>query len=191
MQGDLATITRLQPWTSSPISTRQIVASTVPDDVVADPVARLEVVRASSTDELVRSHVADPVCRRTGPLQDVGPRLLVARADPSQEPSAYACGLCDGHTGYTHRPARSLELQMSEHAETHEAVPRAPVADASVTFERFYDAERARLFQALVVITGNRSEAEDISQEAFLRTWERWERIEGSRIRPATSTAPR
>jgi RNA polymerase sigma-70 factor (ECF subfamily) len=66
---------------------------------------------------------------------------------------------------------------MSELAETDEAVPRAPVADASVSFERFYDAERARLFQALVVITRNRSEAEDISQEAFLRTWERWERI--------------
>ena len=71
---------------------------------------------------------------------------------------------------------------MSEHAEMNEAVPRVPVADASTSFERFYDGERARLLQALVVITAATDEAEDISQEAFLRTWERWERVGVSRF---------
>ena len=68
---------------------------------------------------------------------------------------------------------------MSEFAETEKGVPlQARPGDTALTFERFFDAERARLFQALVVITRSRSEAEDISQEAFLRVWEHWERVE-------------
>ena len=50
-------------------------------------------------------------------------------------------------------------------------------AEAAISFEEFFDAERVRLFKALFVITGNRSEAEDISQEAFLRLWERWDDV--------------
>ena len=45
------------------------------------------------------------------------------------------------------------------------------------SFEGFFDAERARLFGALSVMTGNRHEAEEIMQDAFLRLWERWERV--------------
>jgi RNA polymerase sigma-70 factor, ECF subfamily len=45
------------------------------------------------------------------------------------------------------------------------------------SFEAFFDAERARLFGALSVMTGNRQEAEEIMQDAFLRIWERWERV--------------
>ena len=67
---------------------------------------------------------------------------------------------------------------MSELTESAETVPpQSPVAEAVATFERFFDNERARLFQALLVITRSRAEAEDISQEAFLRVWERWERV--------------
>lgn len=45
------------------------------------------------------------------------------------------------------------------------------------SFEEFFDAERARLFGALSVMTGNRHEAEEIMQDAFLRVWERWDRV--------------
>ncbi len=45
------------------------------------------------------------------------------------------------------------------------------------SFEAFFDAERKRLFGALSVMTGNRHEAEEIMQDAFLRVWERWERV--------------
>jgi RNA polymerase sigma-70 factor (ECF subfamily) len=44
-------------------------------------------------------------------------------------------------------------------------------------FEEFFEAERDRLFRALFAITGSRQEAEDISQEAFVRVWERWDRV--------------
>jgi RNA polymerase sigma-70 factor, ECF subfamily len=47
----------------------------------------------------------------------------------------------------------------------------------SNSFEEFFDAERARLFGALSVMTGNRHEAEEIMQDSFLRIWERWERV--------------
>jgi RNA polymerase sigma-70 factor, ECF subfamily len=79
---------------------------------------------------------------------------------------------------YTFRSARSLELLMSKLADTEDGlVLRRPVGDTVLTFEEFFHAEQARLFQALVVITRSRSEAEDIAQEAFLRVWERWDRI--------------
>ena len=45
------------------------------------------------------------------------------------------------------------------------------------TFESFYEAERDGLFGALVLITGNRHEAEEIAQDAFLALWERWDRV--------------
>jgi RNA polymerase sigma-70 factor (ECF subfamily) len=45
------------------------------------------------------------------------------------------------------------------------------------SFEGFFDAERARLFGALSVMSGNLHEAEEIMQDAFLRVWERWERV--------------
>jgi len=54
----------------------------------------------------------------------------------------------------------------------------APIEVAEVAaFEEFFDAERTRLFGALAVMSGNRAEAEEIMQEAFLRVWERWDRV--------------
>jgi RNA polymerase sigma-70 factor, ECF subfamily len=47
----------------------------------------------------------------------------------------------------------------------------------SLTFEDFFHAEKDRLLQVMSVITGSRAEAEDITQEAFLRLFERWEAV--------------
>jgi RNA polymerase sigma factor (sigma-70 family) len=49
--------------------------------------------------------------------------------------------------------------------------------DENPSFERFFDAERTRLFGALAVMSGNRAEAEEVMQDAFLRVWERWDRV--------------
>ena len=46
-------------------------------------------------------------------------------------------------------------------------------------FEDFFDAQRPRLFAALCLVTGSRQEAEELSQDAFLRIWERWDRVAG------------
>jgi RNA polymerase sigma-70 factor, ECF subfamily len=44
-------------------------------------------------------------------------------------------------------------------------------------FGEFFDAERQRLYAALCIVTRNRHEAEELTQDAFVSLWERWERI--------------
>ena len=50
-------------------------------------------------------------------------------------------------------------------------------SESLLAFEEFFAAERVRLFKALFAMTESRQEAEDISQDAFLRIWERWDRV--------------
>jgi RNA polymerase sigma-70 factor (ECF subfamily) len=45
------------------------------------------------------------------------------------------------------------------------------------SFETFYEGESRLLFRRLWLVTGNRAEAEELMQEAFLRVWERWDRV--------------
>jgi RNA polymerase sigma factor (sigma-70 family) len=42
------------------------------------------------------------------------------------------------------------------------------------TFEAFYQAEARTLFRRLWLVTGNRAEAEELMQDAFLSVWQRW-----------------
>jgi RNA polymerase sigma-70 factor (ECF subfamily) len=44
-------------------------------------------------------------------------------------------------------------------------------------FEDFFEAQHARLYGTLCLVTADAAEAEDVMQEAFLRLWERWERV--------------
>jgi RNA polymerase sigma-70 factor, ECF subfamily len=65
--------------------------------------------------------------------------------------------------------------------ESLHAVPQPALeADAASTaeaFEAFFDAERVRLLGALIVMAGNRAEAEELLQDAFLKVWERWDQV--------------
>src|SRR5512132_3342393 len=45
------------------------------------------------------------------------------------------------------------------------------------TFDEFVEEEHDRLFKALYFVTGRREDAEDLAQDAFLKLWERWDRI--------------
>jgi RNA polymerase sigma-70 factor (ECF subfamily) len=54
---------------------------------------------------------------------------------------------------------------------------RMPEASKPIAFEEFFGAEKDRLLRAMSVITGSRTEAEDITQDAFLRLFERWETV--------------
>jgi len=47
--------------------------------------------------------------------------------------------------------------------------------EARARFDTFFDEEHERLFQALYFVTGDRQDAEDLMQDAFLRLWERWD----------------
>src|SRR4029453_13982329 len=59
----------------------------------------------------------------------------------------------------------------------------APVERAALDrtgdFVELVQAEHPRLYGALWLITRDRGEAEDVMQEAFLRIWERWDRVRG------------
>ncbi|HXJ64744.1 MAG TPA: RNA polymerase sigma factor [Actinomycetota bacterium] len=54
-----------------------------------------------------------------------------------------------------------------------------PPLEVAADFESFYEIESARLFGALCLICGNRHDAEELMQEAFLRVWERWGVVQG------------
>jgi RNA polymerase sigma-70 factor (ECF subfamily) len=45
------------------------------------------------------------------------------------------------------------------------------------SFDAFFEREHGDLFGALYLVTRNRHEAEDLMQEAFLKVWERWDRV--------------
>jgi RNA polymerase sigma-70 factor (ECF subfamily) len=64
------------------------------------------------------------------------------------------------------------------------SIPDAPserlgggTASSADTFEDFFAATNARVFTALWLVTGDRYEAEEIAQDAFLRVFERWDRV--------------
>jgi RNA polymerase sigma-70 factor (ECF subfamily) len=61
----------------------------------------------------------------------------------------------------------------------HTAAGNASVEGAADTtsFEALYERERGRLFRALILVTGNTAEAEELTQEAFVRVLERWDRV--------------
>jgi RNA polymerase sigma-70 factor, ECF subfamily len=63
---------------------------------------------------------------------------------------------------------RSVPAEPAEEADVGEAAP---------SFEDFYEATFRRLFTALCLVTGNRHEAEEIAQDAFVRVFERWDRV--------------
>src|SRR5262245_8094900 len=46
--------------------------------------------------------------------------------------------------------------------------------EAWARFDTFFEDEHERLFKALYFVTGNRHDAEELMQDAFLKLWERW-----------------
>jgi RNA polymerase sigma-70 factor (ECF subfamily) len=59
----------------------------------------------------------------------------------------------------------------------HLAAEAPASLEVSQSFEAFYDAESRTLFRRLWLVTGNRAEAEELMQDAFLKVWERWEQV--------------
>jgi len=62
------------------------------------------------------------------------------------------------------------------------SVPAGPAEEADMgetapSFEEFYEATFRRVFTALCLVTGNRHEAEEVTQDAFVRVFERWDRV--------------
>ena len=62
----------------------------------------------------------------------------------------------------------------------HAADPAAGASETTMdvtSFASFFEDRHRDLFAAMWLITRNRHEAEELMQDAFLRVWERWDRI--------------
>ena len=57
-------------------------------------------------------------------------------------------------------------------------VPAADEAALSHSFEDFFEIEHDRLLGALYLVTGNKHDAEELMQEAFVKVWERWDLVQ-------------
>jgi RNA polymerase sigma factor (sigma-70 family) len=57
-------------------------------------------------------------------------------------------------------------------------VIRLPDPASPVDFSAFFAEEHRGLFKALYFVTGNRADAAELMQDAFLRLWERWDRVD-------------
>lgn len=75
----------------------------------------------------------------------------------------------------SHDPRATTESGGAK-AEADRDVERSRATDP-LLFEDLFLAERQRLFGALCLITRDEGEAEDIGQEAFVRVFERWDRV--------------
>ena len=58
-----------------------------------------------------------------------------------------------------------------------EAPEQTATTGAVSSFEEFFVRERAELYSTLCLVTRNRHEAEDLTQDAFVRVLERWDRV--------------
>jgi RNA polymerase sigma factor (sigma-70 family) len=56
--------------------------------------------------------------------------------------------------------------------------PEERVERAPRDFRDFFERESGRLLKTLYFVTGDRQDAADLMQDAFLKIWERWDRIE-------------
>jgi RNA polymerase sigma-70 factor (ECF subfamily) len=56
--------------------------------------------------------------------------------------------------------------------------PDDVVGGSTVSFEGFFEAHKGELYATLCLVTRDRHEAEDLTQDAFVRVFERWARVE-------------
>ena len=77
--------------------------------------------------------------------------------------------------GSKHLPAR----RALSHMQAEGDVVRLPVVqEGPLDFATFLDDEHRELFWLLCFVTGSRADAADLMQDAFLKLWERWDRVE-------------
>src|SRR6266545_2798992 len=55
--------------------------------------------------------------------------------------------------------------------------PSIALSSVPLDFEGFFAEHRSGLFGALWLVSRNRHEAEELTQDAFVKVWERWDRV--------------
>ncbi|HXY73465.1 MAG TPA: sigma factor, partial [Actinomycetota bacterium] len=85
-----------------------------------------------------------------------------------------------GETSERPRPiASAAGAESAALAVIVEPVLRAPSRPqaAEDSFEAFFQEQYTNLLRAMYLVTGNRHEAEEVTQDAFVRALERWDRV--------------
>jgi len=83
-----------------------------------------------------------------------------------------------------------VRLLDDARAEAPPRSPRPPLREVSrpelepPTFERFFEEHYTSLLKAMYLVTGNRHEAEEVTQETFVRACERWHLVVRADNRP-------
>ncbi len=62
---------------------------------------------------------------------------------------------------------------------------RPELVEARAAFDGFIEDEHEHLFKAPYSVTESREGAEDISRDAFLALWDRWDDLGGSHLHPS------
>lgn len=85
-----------------------------------------------------------------------------------------------GHKVWAHKQlALPLEYSFCDDY-TSEVAPESGVTtDHSLGFEEFFEKEHRMLFGTLCLVTGDRHEADEIAQDAFVKIWDRRDRVRG------------
>jgi RNA polymerase sigma factor (sigma-70 family) len=60
---------------------------------------------------------------------------------------------------------------------SEDSADRAGDEGVAIVFEDFFRGTHVALFRALTLVTGNRQEAEDVMQVAFMKVFEHWDRV--------------
>jgi len=140
--------------------------------------SRPTVTRASCTSP-VQGRQRAKRCSQARPRDETERGSLGARRvqgrPPWEEDSSCAVALdyrnlLEGPNGTAASGVHALMLEPVGEAEV-------PTASASSTFEEFFRSTYGRLTGALLLLTGDAGEAEDLAQEALVRVFERWERV--------------
>jgi len=92
-------------------------------------------------------------------------RDTTALLEPDTHPAPESLGRASG------------ERPQAVRGSAHEVVATSPGSQQPCTFEAFFQAEYPSLLRAMFLVTGNRHEAEEIAQDAFVRACERWELV--------------
>jgi RNA polymerase sigma-70 factor, ECF subfamily len=102
------------------------------------------------------------------------------RSAPTTPPSYLDGGTRPDYTvnageAFMIKPMDQSSTVEAEQSQMPVARPRKPADGAA--FESFFEVEHTRLFRTMYLVAGNAQEAEEITQEAFLKVWERWDRV--------------
>lgn len=73
--------------------------------------------------------------------------------------------------------AEALVIDLTDAGGARRGVTLSQVRPATRDFRMFFQDEYARLARALYVLTANRAEAEELTQEAMVRVYEHWDRV--------------